>query len=155
MLKNIANVAGFPFRENDQVIMSILKRIQGQLPAGTTADDEDFEAKVEAAEKAVNLQGSLAIGNLVKQIVTPTPEKVLKIKSSPKGDRLEIAAPNGIRYSFGPVWNASVVKGKGIALAVPNREKLNHQALLAGIENAADMDVKELAKAIAATFPQE
>lgn len=152
MLSQIAQVAGFPFRADDQIIVSILKRIEAKLPVGTLSTDEDFETKVITAEKAVNSEGTLAIGNLVKQIVAPIPEKVLKIKSSPKGDRLEIAAPNGIRYSFGPIWNESVIKGKGIALAVPNREKLNHQALLAGIDGAADLDVKDLAKLIAATF---
>lgn len=155
MLKKIADIAGFPYRENDQIIMSILKRIEGQLPVGTTENDSDFEEKVLEAEKKVNAQGAMAIGNLVKQITAPEPEKVLKIKSSPKGDRLEIAAPNGIRYSFGPIWNASVIKGKGIALAEANREKLNHQGILAGIENPADMDVKALAAAIATTLPQE
>lgn len=152
MLKQIAEITSFPFRENDQIIMSLLKRIEAKLPVETTVDDVDFEAKVIEAEKAVNAQGAMAIGNLVKQIVAPIPEKVLKIKSSPKGARIKIAATNGVRYSFGPIWNESVTKGKGIALAEVNRVKLNHQALMVGIDNPEKMEIKALASAIAATF---
>jgi hypothetical protein len=89
---------------------------------------------------------------LVKAICAPPPEKVLKIKSSPKGARIKIAASNGVRFSFGPIWNASVAKGKGIATAEANRAKLNHQAILAGIADPEKMEVGALCTAIAATF---
>jgi ethanolamine utilization microcompartment shell protein EutL len=152
MLEKIAKVAGFKFNPDDTVVMTILNRIAGKMPANTPEDHPAFAAIVRAAEEDVNREGQMAIAALVKTISAPPLEKVLKIKSSPKGARIKVAAANGVRFSFGPIWNVSVTKGKGIALVPGNRAKLNHQALLAGIEGAEEMEVAALCTAIAATF---
>jgi hypothetical protein len=152
MLKKIAEVAGFNYNPDDTLSMSMLQRIQAKMPADIGVDHPAIAAVIRAAEDDVNREGQFAIAALVKQITAPPVEKVLKIKSSPKGARIKIAAANGVRFSFGPIWNASVAKGKGIALAEANRAKLNHQALLAGIESPEAMEVQVLAAAIAATF---
>jgi hypothetical protein len=153
MLQKIAEVTGFPFTtdENDPVF-KILKRIEAKIPAGTDVKHPAIRAIIEKAEDDVNREGQLAIAALVKQIVAPPPEKVLKIKSSPKGARIKVAAANGVRYSFGPVWNESVKKAKGIAVIEANRAKLNHQALMAGIANPEAMEVGALCAAISETL---
>jgi hypothetical protein len=155
MLKKIAEITGFPFNEQDAPVLSILNRIAAKIPAGTAENHPAFAAIVRAAEEDVNREGNMGIALLVKQITAPIPEKVLKIKSSPKGERIKIAAANGVRFSFGPIWNASVAKGKGIALVEANRAKLNHQAIMAGIADPETMEVLALAAAIAATFATE
>lgn len=152
MLEKIAQIVGIRYNETDDVCMKILQRIEARLPANTQVDHPAFAAMVRKAEEDVNSEGQLAIVALVKQITAPPPEKVLKIKSSPKGARIKIAAANGVRFSFGPIWNDSVAKGKGVALVDTNRAKLNHQALMAGIQNPESMDTKALCAAISATF---
>lgn len=156
MLKNIAEITGFVFNESDAVMMTVLARIKRKLPAKFQEDGAEtlkgFEAAVLEAEAAVNAEGNMAICTLVKQITAPEPEKVLKIKSSPKGARIKVAASNGVRFSFGPIWNESVKKAKGIAVAECNRAKLIHQGLMAGVEEAETMDVAALCAAIAKTL---
>lgn len=152
MLKQIANIINMPFRENDLVNQTILQRVAAKLPAGMTETSDGFEQAVLEAEAAVNQEGQMAIVALVKQITAPPAEKVLKIKSSPKGARIKIAAANGVRFSFGPIWNESVKKAKGIAVVPANRAKLNHQALMAGIANPEAMEVGALCAAISETF---
>lgn len=152
MLKEIAEVTGFSFRENDTLVISMLQRIQRKLPAGVDVDSANFAEEVLKAEAAVNAEGQMALASLVKQLCAPPAEKTLKIKSSPKGVRIKIAAANGVRFSFGPIWNESVKKAKGIAVAPVNREKLNHQGILAGVEDPASLDVSALCAKIAATL---
>jgi hypothetical protein len=149
MLQNIAHIASLPYRPNDGIIMEMLRRIERKLPKGIKVDNNNFQQSVLDAGKAVDAEGDMAILSFVRQISAPEPEKVLKIKSSPKGVRIDIAAADGVRYSFGPIWNVSVTKGKGIAYAECNRNKLNHQGLMLGIKDPADMDVQVLGKAIA------
>lgn len=156
MLKNIAEITGFPFNEKDSVVMTVLTRIQRKLPAKFLAEGAEslkgFEAAVLKAEAEVNAEGNMAICSLVKQITAPAPEKVLKIKSSPKGARIKVAAANGVRFSFGPIWNESVKKAKGIAVAECNRAKLIHQGIMAGVADAEKMEVGALCAAITKTF---
>lgn len=152
MLKQIANIINMPFRENDLINQTILQRVAAKLPAGMTETSEGFEQAVLEAEAAVNQEGQMAIVALVKQMTAAPAEKVLKIKSSPKGARIKIAAANGVRFSFGPIWNESVKKAKGIAVVPANRTKLNHQALMAGIANPEAMEVGALCAAIAETL---
>jgi hypothetical protein len=71
-----------------------------------------------------------------------------KIKSSLKGERIKVAV-NGVRYSFGPVWNESVKLGTGIAVSPKNRVKLNVQASIFEIADAENMTVVNLCEAIA------
>lgn len=153
MLQKIAEVTGFPFTtdENDPVF-KILKRIEAKIAPGTDPNHPAIRAIIEKAEEDVNREGQFAIATLVKQIIAPPPEKVLKIKSSPKGARIKVAAANGVRFSFGPIWNESVKKAKGIAVVEANRAKLNHQGLMVGIENPEKMEVGALCAAISATF---
>lgn len=152
MLKQIATLINMPFREDDLVSQTILQRVAAKLPAGMTEASEGFEQAVLAAEAAVDQEGQMAIVALVKQMTAPPAEKVLKIKSSPKGARIKIAAANGVRFSFGPIWNESVKKAKGIAVVPANRAKLNHQALMAGIANPEAMEVGALCAAISETL---
>lgn len=149
MLKKIAEVTGFRFDESDPLIMSILFRIQAKMPAEISESHPAIDAVIRAAEEDVNREGQMAIASLVKQFTAEPVEKVLKIKSSPKGARIKIAAANGVRFSFGPIWNQSVIKGKGIALVPANREKLNHQAMMLGIDGAAEAEVGALCASIA------
>lgn len=150
MLNKIAEITGLRFSTSDLVAMSILERIAAKLPEGTTSETKNFEKLVQKAEASVDAEGQMAIVTLVKMITADPIEKVLKIKSSPKGVRIKIAATNGVRYSFGPIWNASIQKGKGIAFAEVNREKLNHQAIMLGIKNPASLKIETLATKIAA-----
>ena len=150
MLNKIAEITGLRFSTSDLVAMSILERIAAKLPEGTTLETKNFEKLVHKAEASVDAEGQMAIVSLVKMITADPIEKVLKIKSSPKGVRIKIAATNGVRYSFGPIWNASIQKGKGIAFAEINREKLNHQAIMLGIENPSGLKIETLATKIAA-----
>lgn len=153
MLERITQITGHRYSENDPILLDVLRRIQRKLPEDAdTFPAGRFAAEVMTAEAVVNAEGNLMISNFIKQITAPPKEKVLLIKSSPKGVRIKIAATNGIRYSFGPIWNASVSKGKGIAFSEANREKLNHQAMLAGIKDPEVMDIQALGVAIAATF---
>lgn len=152
MLQKIAEITGLRFNEQDTIAMQLLNRIANKLPEGTTENDANFEQLVQDAENAVDQEGQLAIVALVKMITAPPPEKVLKIKSSPKGARIKIASATGVRFSFGPIWNESVKKGKGIALVEANRAKLNHQGLMSGVANPEKMAVTDLAAAIAATL---
>lgn len=152
MLKQIANIINMPFREDDLVSQTILQRVAAKLPVGMTEKSEGFEQAVLAAEAQVDQEGQMAIVALVKQMTAPPPEKVFKIKSSPKGARIKIAAANGVRFSFGPIWNESVKKAKGIAVVPANRAKLNHQALMAGIANPEAMEVGALCVAISETL---
>lgn len=144
MLKQIAEISGLRYDEQDPIVMQLLTRIANKIPAGIKPEDKYFANVVKIAEDQVNGEGQLAIVNLVKMITAEPAEKVLKIKSSPKGARIKIAAANGVRFSFGPIWNASIIKGKGIAVAEANRVKLNHQAALLGIEGAEKMKVEDL-----------
>lgn len=152
MLKQIAEITGLRYSEKDPIVISLLQRVANKLPEGTTVDTPDFVDLVKAAESVVNSEGQLAIINLVKTITAPPAEKVLKIKSSPKGARIKVAAANGVRFSFGPIWNESVKKAKGIAVVEANRAKLNHQALMAGIASPEAMEIGALCAAISATL---
>ena len=149
MLKQIAEITGLRYDERDPIVMGLLNRIANYLPDGVKAEDKYFTNVVKIAEDRVNAEGNLAIVSIVKSITAEPVEKVLKIKSSPKGARIKIAAVNGVRFSFGPIWNASVIKGKGIALVEANRVKLNHQALMLGISAPEKMKVEALVAAIA------
>ena len=152
MLEKIAKIVNLRYDEADPIVMKILERIRAKVPASISEDDEQFTGAVEKAEQEVNGEGQMAIVALVKQLTAPPQEKMLKIKSSPKGVRVKIAATNGVRYSFGPIWNESVKKAKGIAVAEVNRAKLNHQAVMVGISKPEQLEVEALCAAIAKTF---
>ena len=149
MLKQIAEVTGLRYNEQDPIVMGLLNRIANKIPAGIKAEDAYFDRVVQMAEDQVNAEGNMRIVNLVKMITAEPLERVLKIKSSPKGARIKIAAANGVRFSFGPIWNASIIKGKGIAVAEANRVKLNHQAVMLGISAPEKMKVEALASLMA------
>lgn len=150
MLKQIAAAINFPFMERDAVTQQLLQRIQSKLPQGMTENDEGFAVACSKAEQQINDEGDVAIVNLSKMLTAAPPERVYKIKPTLKGERIKVAAANGVRYSFGPVWNDSVKRGKGVALVAANREKLNHQALMYGISAPEAMEIGDLAAAIAA-----
>jgi len=149
MLQKIAEIAGFPFNQDDEITMTVLRRIASKIPVGIDENHPGFAEAVSQAEAQINEEGQMAIAALVKQIVAPPPEKVLKIKASPKGARIKIAAANGVKFSFGPIWNDAVRAAKGIAIAPTNRQKLNHQAQLYGIEGADSMSAQDLCTILA------
>ena len=152
MKNKIAQVTGFAHLTKDTITETIIDRIERHLPAGTTLETPDLDALINEAAEKVNNEGQMSIVNLVRMITAPAPEKVLKIKSSPKGARIKVAAANGVRFSFGPIWNESVKKAKGIAVVPANREKLNHQALMAGIATPEALEIGALCAAISETF---
>lgn len=155
MIKEISKITGIEIDESNPLVMDKLRRIAQKFPIVNnftpSLDDQNFVRMVKMALKIVEDEGETQIEALVADMSAPPAEKKLKIKSSPKGARIKVAAANGVRFSFGPVWNASVAKGKGIATAEANRAKLNHQAVTFGIENPESMDVKDLCAAMAAT----
>jgi hypothetical protein len=150
MLKKIAEVTGISFVETDSIRMSILHRIQRKMPVDISENDPAVISAIESAQRAVDEEGQLAIVSLVRQLTAPPAEKVLKIKSSPKGARIKVAAANGVRFSFGPIWNESVSKCKGIAVVAANRSKLNHQAIMLGVDSPETMEISALCSAISA-----
>lgn len=155
MLKEISKITGLTYDEGDALAQFRLRRIMNKLPSTgfmPSLDNREFVKLVRIAAKLVEQEGDVPLEEAANDLGAPEEEKKFKIKRSPKGARIKIAAANGVRFSFGPVWNESVVKCKGIAVVEANRAKLNHQALLAGISNAEQMDVKDLCAAIAATF---
>jgi len=152
MLQQIAKELNLPLRPHDTVMNTLLQRIVDKLPAGMAPSDEGFPVACLEAEKLVDAEGGMAIVSLVRSLTAdPTPKEDIppKIKKTLKGKRILTPAPNGIRYSFGPVWMEAVMKCEGIALKHNYREKLNYQAFLAGIEGAEQMDVNVLCAMVA------
>lgn len=153
MIQELAKAVNIPFDEKNDILMAHLRRVERKMPLNINIDarSRTFKAAAILAFVAVHKEGPEVIEE--KTQVDPNAPKVLKIKSVPKGERLETVAPNGIRYSFGPKWNDSVIRGKGIAVSEANREKLNYQAFLVGVadeETIASKGTKELAALIAA-----
>lgn len=148
MIQEISKITGLKYDVNDADAMALLRRISQKLPQMSyqvhpSLNNPAFIKMVKAAKAAVESEPVM-----IEEIVEPK-ERKLKIKSSPKGERIKVAAPNGVRYSYGPVWNESVKKAKGIAVADANREKLLFQASMYGVKNAAKIkDVADLCAAI-------
>lgn len=149
MLEKIARVVGISYNENDAVTMALLNRIYSKMDPSVTTSHPAINAIIKKAEEDVNMEGQLAIVSLVKAMTAPIPEKMMKIKSSPKGARIKVAAANGVRFSFGPVWNESVKRCKGVAVVDANRAKLNHQAIMYGIESPDSMSATDLCAILA------
>lgn len=149
MLSKIATVLGMEFNENCEASMRLLQRVQSKLPAGTQESHPAFTALVEHAQDLIEAEARAAFAALVNTVTAAPAVKELKIKSSPKGARIKVAAVNGVRFSFGPIWNESVRKAKGIAVVAANRTKLNHQALLFGISDVESMSAEDLCREIA------
>lgn len=152
MLQEIAKVTGIPFYPRNQETEKYLRRIERLMPlrGNVSLMDHNFINAVRDCHAKVQLEDVEVARKLKLGIVDePVAKKEKpKIKRSPKGERISVAAPNGIRYAYGPIWNASVAKGKGIALAEQNREKLYHQARMHNIKTPENMDVGDLVKAI-------
>jgi hypothetical protein len=158
MFQQVANALNLPLRPHDTVMNTLLQRIIDQLPIGMKPEDEGFSSACFEAEKAVDAEGDMAIVSLVRSLTAvPTPKEDIppKIKITLKGKRILTPAPNGIRYSFGPVWMSAVMKCEGIALMSNYRDKLNHQAFLAGIEGAEQMNASELCALVAKSIEEE
>lgn len=148
MIHEMAKVANIPFDEKNEVLMAHLRRAERKMPLNIEVDirSPKFKSATILAFVAVYKEGPKV--PVVKE--TLDGPRVLKIKSVPKGERLETIAPNGVRYSFGPKWNDSVIRGKGIAVSEANREKLTYQGSLLGVESPETLSTKELAAKIAA-----
>jgi hypothetical protein len=144
MLQKIASIMGIENAQNAGAAMDHLNRVASKIPAGVDGDDPAFSTLVEQAISEVE-QESKAVFAVVVSTVTAEPVKpTLKIKSSPKGSRIKVAAVNGVHFSFGPIWNESVKKAKGIAVAPANRTKLNHQASMLGIDEPESLEPSQL-----------
>jgi hypothetical protein len=146
MKQMIAEVIGVKFNPVKFRINDYLSRIEKHIPREYSA--HELHEHIKSAREKVHQEGLNALADMVAVVNAEPKERVLKIKSSPKGDRIDIPAANGIYYSYSPKWNDSVKSGKGIAVAVQNREKLNHQGLMFGIENPEQLSCKELAEKI-------
>ena len=134
MIQEISKITGLKYDVNDADAMALLRRISQKLPQMSymvhpSLNNPAFIKMVKMAKAAVESEPVM-----IEEIIEPK-ERKLKIKSSPKGERIKVAAPNGIRYSYGPVWNESVKKARGIAVADANRAKLEFQATMYGIKN--------------------
>lgn len=151
MLNKISQITGYRFdaNEEDVVGLDLLRRIADKIPADVTPESRTYDLHVKAAQASADKDGQAVMANMTTSLVAEPVPKVLKIKSSPKGARIKIAAANGVRYSFGPIWNASILKGKGIALVETNREKLNHQALMLGLMAPEKMKIEVLVSKLA------
>lgn len=149
MMNEIAAIIGMSRTATDPVVVQILARVASKLPAGITPESASFEKEVLKAEKIINDEGNMSMISVMKALLAEPPAKVYKIKQSQKGARIKVAAANGIRYSFGPIWNESVIKGKGVALNEQNREKLNHQGLMFGLKTPEKMKLETLVSKIA------
>jgi hypothetical protein len=142
MLHEIAKVVGLPFDDENARMMIHLRRVERKMPLKVEVDirNKQFKHAVALALVAVHKEGPIDPNIVVADEVDPDAPRVLKIKSVPKGERLDTVAANGIRYSFGPKWNDSVMRGKGIAVSEANREKLVYQALLTAAIVVKDMN---------------
>ena len=87
-LQTIAKIANLPFNADNFILMNRLRRIQSKLPLIST----NFDDSVLKADAEVTAVGVKVIDMFVQQITAPIPERVLKIKSSPKGVRIAVAA---------------------------------------------------------------
>jgi len=145
MLEKIAAIAGLRFNEADTFNMAKLQRIADLVPKEFPVGSEGFPHVVETAVKWEDNMGVYMFQEMANALMAEPAERVLLIKSSPKGERIKVAAANGIRYSFGPIWNDSIKKGKGIAFVEANRAKLNHQAGMLGILTPEQLDIAVLA----------
>jgi len=147
----IAGVLGLDVNDEDAVspIATRLRRIAEKVPS--KFGDPNFEKDVLAAEQAVEDEGGKAlIASLFQcQRIGVPEEKVYKIKRVAKGKRVSFLSPSGIRFSFGPVWNDSVLAAKGIAVNENNREKLNMHGQYYGIASPEAMSTRELCAKIA------
>jgi len=131
MLQEISKITKLPYDAGNPAALALLRRIERKLPVEVNVDllDRTFRKQVMAAAAVVEAEGPI-----VEEEQKPQGPRVLKIKSSIKGKRCEVPAPNGRRYAFGPKWNDSVKRGKGIALH--DKEKLDHHArVVLGLKN--------------------
>lgn len=156
MIKEISKITGIAYDEADAISMDKLRRIAQKFPLvknfTVSLDNIQFVRMVKEAASMVEAEGELPLSNLVAAMGAAPGEKRFKIKSSPKGSRIKVAAANGVRFSFGPVWNESVKKVKGIAVIPANRVKLNHQAMMLGIAQPEILSVGEVCNRIAAAL---
>lgn len=146
MVAEIAAVLGFDLEYTDQLTLAKFDRIQSKLTL--TAEDEGFADEVEKLYSEVSYSAASSLVQSFLKAGGPSP-KVYKIKRSAKGKRISVISTSGVRFAFGPIWNAAIVACKGIALNEDNREKLNMHGKHVGIDGADSMTARELCTAIA------
>lgn len=149
MLQKIASIMGIENVQNSGAAADHVNRVAAKIPAGVDSTHPTFAAAVAQALELVEQESKNVFSAVVSALTAEPQEKTLKIKSSPKGTRIKVAADNGVRFSFGPIWNQSVKNAKGIAVVAANRPKLDHQALMLGILNPENMSAQEVCRAIA------
>lgn len=145
MIGAICDVLGIvqPDHEMTNRIRRIADKVKSRF------DETTFTEDVLAAEQEVGLEGTRALLQSFNQCNQIPAEREYKIKRVPKGQRINIVSETGIRYSFGPVWNDSVIAAKGIAVNVNNREKLNMQGTHLGVESPDSLSAIQLCAEIA------
>lgn len=117
---------------------------------GEFGDEDIYEA-----EKKVEEEGCRALLQSWQQCNSVPAPQVFKIARSKKGKRISITSPSGVNFSFGPVWNQSVVAGRGLALNPLHREKLNMHGVHKGIASPEALSARDLCAAIAPHVTEE
>jgi hypothetical protein len=92
MIHEIAKIAKIPFDEKNERLMAHLRRVERKMPLNVEVDvrNKSFKTATLLAFVAVHKEGPEA--PVVKE--TLDGPRVLKIRSVPKGERLETVAPN-------------------------------------------------------------
>lgn len=140
---------------DNHIMIERAQRISQKVQANP--GDVDFLTQVEQAEEEISVIGRTAFNQLFAGFVEAQQpkERVYKIKPVMKGKRIEAISASGVRFSFGEVWCLSVRNGKGIAVNVNNREKLNMHGTHMGVANPEEMTAKELAAAIVVKMDED
>lgn len=152
-LLTIANIIGIKYKPTYPRISDYLYRIYKTLNFNLQINS--LSEKVLFAQKIVNEEGQNSLLHMTNTICAPKKKREYKIRPTLKGARITEAAPNGVRYSFGPIWCDSVKKGEGICYAKMNEEKLifhAHYVSKIPYDAVKQMEPKQLVEIIAKTL---
>jgi hypothetical protein len=155
MLMEVSKITGIAIDQNNIDIMRKLHRIIAKIPTNfvqPSLTHPGFVKMVKNALKEVENEGEDTNFKIPGTTLEEDEDgnTVMKhITGVSKGTRIKVAASDGVRYSFGPTWNQSVLKGTGIAVHPNNRVKLICQAQHHGIENVDTLEPADICKLIA------
>lgn len=83
-------------------------------------------------------------------MTTETTQTTAEQTAEKKVREVKVHQPGVRGFTFGKVWNKSVVDGKGLALHASNLPKLQAQARAEGVEDVENLTQEALAQAVAA-----
>ena len=147
MQAQIAEATGFVAGSALNSTCSFVNRIHSKIVAADVDRGDDiFLEVVRLAYQSVQAESTMAMDH----IVTALCRSEAPAQNGQPLQKARDTAANGVRYSFGPVWNASVASGRGAAILPANRTKLNFQGSVLGISDAENMTVAALCSAISA-----